>query len=273
MGVRRGDSGSDPRGVPAERAMTYLQFLLVFIVPATLLALAALRSGGPIRGRARIGLFVIPLIALIYTTPWDNYLVSRGVWSYPPGRVMGTIGYVPIEEYLFFLLQPILAGAFFLSLVANRPAGNAAAVTRRRAATPRMFRTVRAVGALASVAVLTFGAWLLTTEPGTYLGLIFVWAAPVLVLQWLWGGEHIAARPNAVALGIAVPTAYLCAADWWAIREGIWEIAEPTTLGPSFFGLPMEEAVFFLVTNTMVVLGMQLLLVPSLPWQVRDTGP
>ena len=38
-------------------------------------------------------------------------LVFREVWGYPPGRVLATIGYVPVEEYMFFLLQPLLAGA------------------------------------------------------------------------------------------------------------------------------------------------------------------
>ena len=245
--------------------MTYLQFLLVFIVPVTLLALAALRSRGPVRGRARIGLILMPLIALAYTTAWDNYLVSRGIWTYPPGRVLGVIGYVPVEEYLFFMLQPILTGAFFLGLVSNRPAPRTVV-----GAPPR--RTVRTVGALAGVALFAAGAWLLTSEAGTYLGLILVWASPVLVFQWLWGGEHIVDRRVAVAVGIGLPTVYLWVADWWAIRSGIWKIAESTTLGVAPLGLPIEEAVFFLITNTMVVFGMHLLLVPELARCVPEAG-
>jgi len=33
------------------------------------------------------------------------------------GRVVGTIGYVPVEEYLFFLLQPILTGLWLYWLL------------------------------------------------------------------------------------------------------------------------------------------------------------
>jgi lycopene beta-cyclase len=36
--------------------------------------------------------------------------VWRGVWGYGADRVIGTIGYVPVEEYLFFILQPLLTG-------------------------------------------------------------------------------------------------------------------------------------------------------------------
>jgi len=55
----------------------------------------------------------------VYTTPWDNYLIWRDVWHYGTDRVVGTIGYVPVEEYLFFLLQPILTG-FWLYWLLSR---------------------------------------------------------------------------------------------------------------------------------------------------------
>lgn len=41
---------------------------------------------------------------------------------------------------------------------------------------------------------------------------------------------------------------------------GIWSISERYSLGIDPLGLPIEEAVFFLVTNWMVVPGVALLL-------------
>ena len=35
---------------------------------------------------------VLAALALAYTTPWDNYLVYKGIWSYSPGRVLSSIG-------------------------------------------------------------------------------------------------------------------------------------------------------------------------------------
>ena len=91
--------------------MSYLAFLLVFIVPPLLvLAWTQRRRLRAIHPRARRFLVLMAVIALVYTTPWDNYLIWRGVWSYGGDRVVGTIGYVPVEEYLFFLLQPLLTG-------------------------------------------------------------------------------------------------------------------------------------------------------------------
>ena len=35
---------------------------------------------------------VLAIVALVYTTPWDNYLVKNGVWWYPSNRVLAVIG-------------------------------------------------------------------------------------------------------------------------------------------------------------------------------------
>lgn len=49
------------------------------------------------------------LVALAYTTPWGNYLVATRGWYYDPAPVWNIVlGYVPLEEYLFFVLQTIL---------------------------------------------------------------------------------------------------------------------------------------------------------------------
>jgi len=61
---------------------------------------------------------LMALIAALYATPWDNLIVAQGVWSYDPHRVAGIIlGWVPLEEYLFFLLQPMLTGLIVLALL------------------------------------------------------------------------------------------------------------------------------------------------------------
>ena len=89
--------------------MTYLQFHFVFIIPLLLLLLGLnlrdVKRGLPFTGEGwhgrKVALWAIGIhlgLALVYTTPWDNYLVYKQVWGYPPGRVLATIGYVPIEE-------------------------------------------------------------------------------------------------------------------------------------------------------------------------------
>ena len=97
--------------------MTYILFLILFIC-LPLIALIRLHFvWRTLRRLDLLALVVIVLIAVVYTTPWDNYLVASGVWYYNPSLVVNLlIGYVPIEEYAFFVLQTLLTGLFTLWL-------------------------------------------------------------------------------------------------------------------------------------------------------------
>lgn len=235
--------------------MTYLQFHLVFILPPILL-LSALRPWRALgRGSARY-IAILALIAFIYTIPWDNYLVWRGVWGYGADRVIGTIGYVPVEEYLFFILQPILTGLWlYLMLGRVQPVGAAERRGRARVG-------ARVLGTAVYLLLAAAGALMLTSTRGTYMGLILAWAAPVLAAQWAYAGHRVVDRAAPALLGVALPTLYLWCADAVAIRLGIWDISGIFTLGIRPLGLPVEEAVFFLVTNILVVQGLILFLYP-----------
>lgn len=242
--------------------MTYLHFHLVFVLPP--IAALALVQPRPLGGAppwaALRALGLIVAAALLYTTLWDNYLVFRGVWGYGGGRVLGVIGYVPIEEYLFFILQPILTGLVYF-------------VVRDRIRTcacplPRWFRTAGVAGWLA---VSIAGAAMLISGQDRllYLGLILAWAPPVLAGMAYLGAAHVWADRRAVALAVAMPTLYLWGADRTAIALGIWDIADRYTLGVDPLGLPVEEATFFLLTNVLCVVGLAMLLPLRAPVEVE----
>jgi putative membrane protein len=248
-------------------SVTYLQFHLVFTLPWLallggwlLLRLRSDRAVASVSGRTPrfvVGVLLVHvLIALIYTSPWDNYLVARAVWGYPEGRVLFTIGFVPFEEYLFFVIQTWTTGIWLLFLL-SRPG------LRPLPAEVGAGRAVRLLGALAWLGVAGAGVLALTTDSGTYLGLILVWAAPVLALQWGFGGDLLLRRPWTALLAIGLPTVYLWAADRFAIGASIWWIEPRLTTGFELFGLPIEEAVFFLITNLLVVFGMGMALDPA----------
>jgi lycopene cyclase domain-containing protein len=111
--------------------MTYFGFLFLFLgLPILVLAWLTWRDrrAGRRLGAAFSTLPAVPvlllhvLIALVYTTPWDNYLVATGVWWYDPALVTGlTIGWVPIEEYTFFVVQPLFTGLLLLWLARREP--------------------------------------------------------------------------------------------------------------------------------------------------------
>ncbi len=232
--------------------MTYLVFLLVFIVPPVLVL--ALTQPRPLAGlggaRARYALPLVCMIAFAYTTPWDNYLVYAQVWGYGADRVVGTVGYVPVEEYLFFLLQPLLAGLVLYRFLARGP-GPVEATT--------MYRSFQSFFWLAITGI---GAGLLLAGPpqARYLGLILAWAAPVLFGMQRFAGPFFRRYRRPMRLAVALPTLYLWIADRLAIGLGIWDISDRYSLGFDPLGLPVEEAVFFLLTNLLVVNGTMLFL-------------
>lgn len=270
--------------------MTYLDFHLLFILPPLILLCWRFpRAVGRLGTRARWTLPLIAGIAFLYTTPWDNYLVANAIWWYGPDRVIGTIGgYVPLEEYLFFLLQPFLTGMFCYHLLARsegrlaeaRPAEARPAEARSaegrpaegagRGAEDGSSLRLRATGGVLGLAIFLAGVLLLRTTAGTYMGLILVWAVPVITSMWLFMAPEIGRRRRVVLPAILVPTVYLWIADRVAIGEGIWEISAEYTLGWNPLGLPVEEATFFLLTNVLVVFGVILFLVPGLP---REPSP
>lgn len=195
------------------------------------------------------------VVALVYTTPWDNYLVATGVWWYNPELVTGlTIGWVPIEEYTFFIVQTIFTGLWLLYLARRLP------MEAQPKAPPSGLRG----GLLFSLGLLWLGmagiliwGW----QPGTYLALILVWALPPVLLQIGFGLDILWRYRRLIGLTLSSVTLYLSLADALAIGSGTWTI-DPTQSFQIYLAgvLPLEELVFFLMTNVLLVFGVVLVL-------------
>lgn len=244
--------------------MTYFGFLLRFLALPILVFLAITwrdnRANKPTRGFANgravwIAILVHVVIAVAYTTPWDNYLVATGVWYYNPKLVTGIVlGYVPIEEYTFFVLETLLAGLWWWYLARHIP---------EPTETFKPSIKVR----LAAFGVLT-AAWLVFTcllflggREWTYLAIIFFWALPAVFPQMLYGADILWHHRKLVFLGIFIPATYLSLMDIVALTETTWSIAKDQTTGVLILGiLPIEEVVFFFITVTLITFGMTLLL-------------
>jgi lycopene cyclase domain-containing protein len=236
--------------------MTYLHFLIVFVaLPA--LALLVVVFGMRIRARHLFFVLGLAVIAFLYATPWDNFLVWRGIWDYGNDRVIGTIGYVPIEEYMFFVLQVFLTGMW--TLVVERYLKRNAADGGRADSSPVDVPFPWFEGTLYAMLGLA-GALAFLSEKGLYFALIAVWSAPICLFQWWFSPRYLARNRTWLAAAIVPPSLFLGVADWYAIKSGIWSIADATRSGIEFAGLPFEEALFFTITNVMVVQGLVLLL-------------
>ncbi|WP_245846033.1 lycopene cyclase domain-containing protein [Longibacter salinarum] len=231
-------------------------FHFVFTLPVIIgLAATLPRPLGGVGGRR--GRWAIPLLCVIafsYTTPWDNYLVANDVWWYGADRVIATIGYVPVEEYMFFLLQPVLTGLFLYHVL-----GRLGYADRRSGLLPHV------LGAAFWLLVSGISFYHLRSGPDDafYLSLILAWSGPVLAGMWLYDGKTLWAKRKTMLVAVGVPTLYLWFADAIAIYAGIWTISTDYTLGLKVWTLPVEEATFFLVTNLLVVKGILLFLYGS----------
>ncbi|MDX2226077.1 MAG: lycopene cyclase domain-containing protein [Verrucomicrobiae bacterium] len=85
--------------------LTYLQFHLWFNLPLTLLLLFL--AWKKIRSAHLLWAGAVLLIVFAFTSPWDNYAVFRNIWNFPEGRYSFRIGYLPLEEYLFFVFEAV----------------------------------------------------------------------------------------------------------------------------------------------------------------------
>ncbi len=226
----------------------YLVFHAVAILPvvAALALLARFCLGT--RRDVVTGTLVLSGLALVYTTPWDSYLITRGVWWYGDGAVLARFGAIPLGEYLFFVLQPLLVALW---------AARFPVETARSLSVPL---PTRALGLLAAGVVAAAGLALLGADSGLYLGSLLVWSAPILGIQWAFGWPFLVAEWRTVLVGTLVPTLYLWLVDRVAIGVGLWTLSARYTTGVAvpLLGLPIEEAVFFLLTSLFVVQGLVL---------------
>ncbi len=227
-------------------ALTYLEFLFVFIIPPIILlgAAAVYRDDAWFNWRSLSGIAIIIVLAVVYTTPWDNLLIAEGVWWYGDGTTVVHFWEAPLGEYLFFVLQPILTGLWLFQFP------KIADVSLRIPVRTRL------VGIAGGAVVSLVGYALLASQSTFYLGAILFWAGPILAIQWGFGWPYLLEIRRTVAVAVLVPTLYLWVVDRIAIGMGIWVISETHTVGYGIFGLPIEEALFFLVTNIFTIQGL-----------------
>lgn len=248
--------------------MTYFGFLVLFLLPPLAIFSfyyiwdqhngrdfpTALQSVPPLSA-----LWVLVVVAVLYTTPWDNYLVATNVWWYDPALVTGiVIGWVPIEEYTFFVLQTLMTGLWTLFLVRRIGHKNWLADQESKETGWRLrIASLVAGGLLFIVSVwLLIGGW----RPGTYLGLELSWALLPILLQLGVGADILWHYRRLLFWAVIPSTVYLCVGDAIAIGSGTWTIDPQQSTGLLIGNLPIEEIIFFILTNTLVVCGLVLAL-------------
>ncbi|MCJ1382418.1 hypothetical protein MMC17_005531 [Xylographa soralifera] len=202
-------------------------------------------------------LFLIT-IAVVATTPWDSYLIQNRVWTYPANAIVGpTLFRIPAEEIFFFVIQTY--NTSLLYLIFSTPTFHPVYLCGKTVNDGRALRKWRWLGqAILLLGILSGVNLVIKKGEGFYLGLILVWAGPFILLLWTLAYQFLIGLPwTNTILPITAPTLYLWIVDTLALRRGTWVIESGTKLGWHLWdGLEIEEAVFFLATNVLIVFGL-----------------
>jgi 15-cis-phytoene synthase/lycopene beta-cyclase len=129
---------------------------------------------------------------VIYTIPWDAYLIYAKVWTYPPNAILGPALFrIPIEELFFFFIQTYITSLLYI--LVNKPT-LFAVYLQDEAAFLQVYDSKRSAwqgedlrrmkyrklmgqiffASMTTVPLFSSGA----SKGGTYLRLISAWAGP-----------------------------------------------------------------------------------------------
>lgn len=243
--------------------MTYLQFHLIFNVPI-LFVLSLLTGARWLNPDLWPPVLAILVIVMIFTTPWDNYAAWRGIWGFKEGRYLVKWLYLPMEEYLFFLIQSVQA--ILLTLVAIDWFSD---ITSLSSSITIDHPLSLVIGLLISATFILIG-WkvglpLPRFSKWQYAWHLFFWFGLVVALQWWAGWPILLPRwPILLAVTLLLGT-WLTLADIVAVRQGIWFFDERLITGNRVARiLPWEEAAFFYLTSLIVSQSLLLFLPEAL---------
>ena len=239
--------------------MTYLRFHFLFNAPVLLLLVLLNLFGAWTLGEAKAFGLVL-LAVMIFTTPWDNLAAKWGIWGFPREKYSLKIGYLPVEEYAFFILQSVNVMLAVRALFHFFPGFQTSQ------------ETVVGMGTLICLG-LSVIPWAMITVQFLWLrkrfgsrvnyALHLSWFLPVIYLQWILGPFLFLDHVAMLAMITAVFGIYYTLADIIAVRGGTWFFDEKQITGHKLGGiLPWEEIAFFFLTSLLVAQS-YLLLLPS----------
>jgi lycopene cyclase domain-containing protein len=239
--------------------MTYLRFHLIFNLPV-LIVLAAITGGLPWSAEEFRAAGLVLLAVIAFTTPWDNLAAKWGIWGFPREKYSVKLGYLPIEEYAFFVLQSVNVMLAVRALFHFLPGWQ----TSQETSIGKGALLCLAASIIPWIFIVIQLRWLRRKGgPCVNYAIHLAWFLPVIYTQWVLAPflflEH-AGMLTAVTVAFGV---YYTLADLVAVRGGTWFFDEKQITGVKLAGrLPWEEIAFFFLTSLLVAQS-YLLLLPS----------
>ncbi len=237
--------------------MTYLRFHLIFNLPL-LIVLAAVTGTVPWTAEEFEAFGWVLLAVMIFTTPWDNLAAKWGIWGFPREKFSLRIGYLPVEEYAFFLLQSanvMLAVRGLFHFFPDWALGQETTIGKWT-----LICLAASVIPWALVALQL--RWLRRTAgPRVNYAIHLAWFLPVVYAQWVLAPPLFWHHAGLLALVTAAFGVYYTLADLVAVRAGTWFFDDKQITGVKLGGvLPWEEVAFFFLTSLLVAQSYLLLL-------------
>ena len=94
----------------------HYSYVLIFIVTCAV----GVNFGFRLKFSKRLKLFLLTdsLILVLYLI-WDFWAISKGSWFFDPDQILGImlLGKLPIEEFLFFIIVPLMTVLTYLALI------------------------------------------------------------------------------------------------------------------------------------------------------------
>lgn len=239
--------------------MTYLRFHLIFNVPL-LLILAAITGPYPWYVEEAVAAGWVLLAVVVFTSPWDNLAAKWGIWGFPREKYSLRLGYLPVEEYAFFLLQSVnvmLAMRALFHFVPTWQISQGVAIGKGTL-------ICLGVSILPWLLILAQLRWLRRRGgPCVNYAVHLAWFLPVIYAQWVLAPFLFLAHAAMLTTITFAFGIYYTLADFAAVRAGTWHFDEKQITGVKLAGvLPWEEIAFFFLTSLLVAQS-YLLLLPS----------
>ncbi|MEM9445052.1 MAG: lycopene cyclase domain-containing protein [Verrucomicrobiota bacterium] len=240
--------------------MTYFRFHLIFNLPILLCLILGLYFFGSWGLEQWCVLGVVLGIVMIFTTPWDNYAAYCGIWGFADNRYWKMVKYLPVEEYLFFVIQSVqamLLTQIFIDTNAKESLEVSWGLDRW---------ILMGMLSLVFLVIGLFGKKRIDSKSRWhYAWHLFYWFLPVIFMQWIIGWEVLLPRWEWVVFPALLLGTYLSLADYLAINEGIWHFDYKQVTGVMIGKkMPWEEAAFFYLTSFLVAQSYLILLPEAL---------
>lgn len=224
--------------------------------------LVGLNMSQPWIAGEELALGLVLLAVMVFTTPWDNLAAKWGIWGFPREKYSFRIGYLPIEEYAFFLLQSVnvmLAVRAFFYFFPEWQTGLETTIGK--------WTLIYLGASVLPWAIVTAQLVMLRRKAGPRVNyaIHLAWFLPVIYAQWVLAPPLFLAHAGLLALVTALFGVYYTLADLVAVRAGTWFFDEKQITGVKLGGiLPWEEIAFFFLTSLLVAQSYLLLLPPDL---------